>query len=82
MFYSIGNLSGLVSSQLYPTNQGPRYIKGNAISAGLEVVAACLFASIWFILRRRNVQKEKLIAQGAVTNGPEGDRGLDIQYPL
>ncbi|KAI0161789.1 major facilitator superfamily domain-containing protein [Hypoxylon sp. FL1284] len=81
-FYSIGNLSMLVSSQLYPTQQGPRYVVGNATSAGLEVVAACLYAASWFILYRRNAQKKKFIAEGATTNGKEGDRSLDFIYGL
>jgi MFS family permease len=82
VFYSIGNLSGLVSSQLYPSQQGPRYVMGNAISAGLEFVAALLFISVWLLLRRRNQQKQELIAKGAKTNGKEGDQALDFVYPL
>lgn len=81
-FYSIGNLSLLVSSQLYPSTQGPRYVQGNAVSAGLEVVAACLYAASRLILRRRNAQKKKLIAEGASTNGMVGDRALDFTYGL
>ncbi|CAK7224515.1 hypothetical protein SCUCBS95973_005543 [Sporothrix curviconia] len=81
-FYSIGNLSLLVSSQLYPTTQGPRYVQGNAVSAGLEVVAACLYFASWLILRRRNAQKTKLISEGTTTNGLEGDRALDFKYGL
>ncbi|KIX95862.1 uncharacterized protein Z520_08570 [Fonsecaea multimorphosa CBS 102226] len=79
---SIGNLSNFVSSQLYPTQQGPRYIQGNAVSAGLTVVAASLYASCWLLLRTRNKKKEKLIAEGATTNGLEGDQGLDHKYIL
>lgn len=55
---------------------------GNAVSAGLECVAAVLYACTWFLLRRRNAQKRKLIAEGATTNGFEGDRGLDFMYGL
>lgn len=81
-FYSIGNLSGLVSSQLYPSVEGPRYVKGNAISAGLEVVAVFFVIAAWFILRRRTAQKAKLLAEGATTNGKEGDEALDFKYTL
>jgi len=81
-FYSLGNLSALVSSQLYPSQQGPRYVKGNAISAGLDAVAAGLYLACWFVLRRRNAKKAKLIAEGATTNGYEGDMGLDSMYGL
>ncbi|KAL4783708.1 major facilitator superfamily domain-containing protein [Aspergillus varians] len=80
--YSIANLSMLVSAQLYPSTQGPRYIQGNSISAGLNVVAAALYFSCWMLLRRRNIQKDKLLAEGATTNGYEDDRGLNSKYIL
>ncbi|TGO63833.1 hypothetical protein BOTNAR_0095g00310 [Botryotinia narcissicola] len=80
--YSIANISSLVSSQLYPTQQGPRYIFGNSVSAGLTVVAGFLYGGCWFLLRRRNAKKEKLIAEGATTNGLEGDMSLDSMYIL
>ncbi|KAF2799763.1 MFS general substrate transporter [Melanomma pulvis-pyrius CBS 109.77] len=82
VFYSIGNLSGLVSSQLYPTSQGPRYVVGNATSAGLECVAVFFFVSVWFLLRRRNARKEQLALEGATTNGQEGDQGVGFEYGL
>lgn len=82
MAYSIGNLSALVASQLYPTQQGPRYIVGNAVSAGLSVVAGLLYAACWMLLKRRNAKKAKLLAEGATTNGLEGDMSLDSMYIL
>ncbi|KAJ5648777.1 high-affinity nicotinic acid transporter-like protein [Penicillium lividum] len=80
--YSIANLSALVASQLYPSSQGPRYIVGNAVSAGLSIVAGILYAACWLLLKRRNSQKEKLLARGATTNGLEGDMSLDSMYIL
>lgn len=82
LFESIGNLSGLVSSQLYPAAQGPRYIMGNSISAGMETIAAVFVVATWFVLRRRNNLKAKQIAEGAKTNGLEGDWALDFKYCL
>lgn len=82
LVYSIADASSLVSSQLYPSQQGPRYIIGNSVSAGLTVVAGILYTACWFLLNRRNAKKAKLIADGAVTNGQEGDRGLDSMYIL
>lgn len=82
VFYSIGNLSGLVSSNLYPTNDGPRYVMGNSISAGLEVVFVGFVLAGWLLLRRRNAKKDKLVAEGATTNGLEGDKSLGFKYSL
>jgi hypothetical protein len=75
-------VSNLVSGQLYPTNQGPRYVPGNAISAGLTIVAGFLYAACWFLLRRRNAKKEKMLAEGATDNGKEGDESLEFKYIL
>ena len=80
--YSIANVSNLVSSQLYPSQQGPRYIAGNAVSSGLTVVAGFLYGACWLLLKRRNAKKAKLIAEGATTNGLEGDKSLESMYIL
>jgi hypothetical protein len=80
--YSIGNVSAVVSSQLYPTQQGPRYIQGNAVSAGLTVVAGFLYGSCLCLLWYRNQKKARLIADGAITNGLEGDQSLESMYIL
>jgi hypothetical protein len=82
IFCSIGNCSGLVSGQLYPKSQGPRYVMGNSISAGLEVVSVVFVGLTWLLLRSRNARKEKMIAEGATTNGLEGDKALDFKYIL
>jgi cbb3-type cytochrome oxidase subunit 3 len=80
--YSIANISAVASSQLYPSQQGPRYVQGNAISAGLTIVALFLYGGCWFLLRRRNMKKQKLIDEGATSNGLEGDQSLETMYIL
>jgi hypothetical protein len=82
LFYSMGNLSGLISSQLYPSKDGPRYVMGNAVSAGMEVVAIFFVVAAWFVLRKRQQKKDKMLAEGAATNGKEGDEALDFKYTL
>lgn len=72
----------MISAQLYPTEQGPRYIQGNAISAALTVLAAVLYSASWLLLKYRNVKKAKLIADGVTSNGHEGDRSLETMYIL
>lgn len=80
--YSIANVSNVVSSQLYPSQQGPRYVQGNAVSAGLTVVAGFLYGACLLLLWRRNAKKAKLLAEGATTNGLEGDQSLESMYIL
>ncbi|RDW60097.1 high-affinity nicotinic acid transporter-2 [Coleophoma crateriformis] len=81
-FVSLGNLSGLVASQLYPSSQSPRYVMGNAVSAGMETLALLIVVGAWWILRRRNQLKDKLIAEGVTDNGLEGDMALDFKYAI
>jgi hypothetical protein len=69
LFVSLGNISGIISSQIYPSSDGPRYIVGNSVSLGMEAIAIMLVWAMYFILRARNQRKEKLIAEGATDNG-------------
>ncbi|KAL6251349.1 hypothetical protein RBB50_001557 [Rhinocladiella similis] len=82
LFASLANISGLISSQIYPSSDGPRYVMGNAVSLGMEAAAMFGIVVIYLLLRYRNNQKEKLIAQGATENGKQGDRALDFKYIL
>jgi hypothetical protein len=82
LVFTIADVSSIVSSQLYPTQQGPRYIQGNGVSAGLTVVAMVLYSACWLLLRHRNAKKGELITDGVATNGLEGDRSLDSMYML
>ncbi|KAK6375710.1 hypothetical protein LTS17_007532 [Exophiala oligosperma] len=79
---TITNCSGLIGSQLYIARDAPRYVMGNAVSMGCEIVAVFGVAVIFWLLRRRNAQKEKLRAEGATTNGLEGDKALGFTYLL
>ena len=66
--YSLANVSSLVSSNLYPSTQGPHYIQSNSIPAELNIVATCLYFSCWMLLRFRNNKKQKMIAEGTTTD--------------
>ncbi|KAG9683638.1 high-affinity nicotinic acid transporter, partial [Aureobasidium melanogenum] len=81
-FVSLANVSGVVSSNIYPHTDGPRYLMGNAVSAGMETLALCGVVAVWWTLRRRNLRKEKLRAEGVEDNGKDGDQALDFVYNL
>lgn len=77
---SIGNASGIAASQIYPVKDAPRYIMGNAVSLGGEVVALCAVGMLYALLRYRMRNKNRLLAEGKETNGKEGDRALGFNY--
>ncbi|KAK5034538.1 hypothetical protein LTS07_003459 [Exophiala sideris] len=79
---TIANISGVLSGQIYPTTDSPRYISGNAVSLGLEFVALCGVLAIYSLLRWRNAKKEQDLAAGMESNGKEGDASLDFRYVL
>ncbi|EKJ72338.1 hypothetical protein FPSE_07458 [Fusarium pseudograminearum CS3096] len=77
---SIGNASGMAASQIYPIQDAPRYVKGNAISLGGELIALVCVGLIYVLLKYRMSQKAKLLAMGKDSNGKEDDRSLDFEY--
>ena len=79
---SIANVSGVLSGQIYPLSDGPRYISGNAVSLGLEFVAMLGVAAIWLLLKWRMAKKEKKAEAGEVNNTVDGDHALDFKYHL
>jgi hypothetical protein len=80
MLISIGNASGLAASQIYPISDAPRYIMGNAISLGGEVIALLCIGLLYALLKYRMRQKERMLAEGLESNGMEDDRGLGFKY--
>ncbi|KAH8700227.1 major facilitator superfamily domain-containing protein [Talaromyces proteolyticus] len=82
LFASLSNVSGTISSQIYPSTDAPRYILGNAISLTMEVVAMTGIGIIFLLLRSRNNKKQKLIDEGVTDNGKDGDKALDFKYIL
>jgi len=59
-----------------------RYIKGNAISLGMEAVACLGIGIVYILLKWRNKKKQEFIEQGVLDNGKKGDQGLDFTYNL
>lgn len=83
LFVCLANISGVVASQIYPAADKPRYLTGNAVSLALEAVACVGVLPLWFLWKRRDQRKEKLLAEGVADNGHAGeDRGLEFRYTL
>ena len=63
---TIGNSSGIMAPFLYPKTEGPRYVRGHAVTMALVAFAAVLFGgmSVWF--RRENKVRERGERDGKV----------------
>ncbi|KAI1339802.1 major facilitator superfamily domain-containing protein [Xylariaceae sp. FL0016] len=70
---TIGNCSGIMSSFIYPSSQGPRYIKGNAISLSLVGMAACIYGFLWFWFSRENKRRDAGVIKPEHENLSEDD---------
>ncbi|KAF7545218.1 hypothetical protein G7Z17_g9358 [Cylindrodendrum hubeiense] len=64
LLISIANASGIASSQIYPSKDKPRYIMGNSISLGMEVIAWLSVGLIYAVVRRRQSKRATLVANG------------------
>lgn len=80
MVLSIGNAAGMAASQIYPSKDEPRYIMGNAVSLGGDVIALFCVGLMYLLYKYRMRRKERLLAEGHTSDGKEDDRGLGFKY--
>lgn len=60
IYFTIGNSAGLVSSNVYPMTDAPRYIKGHAINLGFAAVAILSCAVLMFYNIRENRRRDAI----------------------
>jgi hypothetical protein len=88
MVLTIANTAGVAVGQIYRTETAPRYIKGIAISLGLNVVALAmvivLMVGMWWVNKKRAARIEKGVAEGnPLPEEPEkGDYDVYFVYTL
>jgi Na+/melibiose symporter-like transporter len=54
---SIGNCAGIMSSFLYPAAEGPRFVKGHAVSLSMVGFATIVYAIMWWYFSRENKKR-------------------------
>ncbi|KAL2845493.1 major facilitator superfamily domain-containing protein [Aspergillus pseudoustus] len=54
---TIGNSAGIPAPFLYKTNEGPRFIKGHAVSMGLVAMSAIIYLIFWAYFHHLNKRK-------------------------
>ncbi|KAH7925457.1 MFS general substrate transporter [Leucogyrophana mollusca] len=60
MFMAIGQCGSILGSHIFPTTDGPRYIRGFAISCGLEAFATICALVLWVSYKRDNAYRDML----------------------
>ncbi|KAF8572720.1 putative MFS nicotinic acid transporter Tna1 [Ramaria rubella] len=59
IFFSIGNSAGIISSNVYPAGDAPRYIRGHAIALGFSCLAIVLCAFMIYYNMRENARRDR-----------------------
>lgn len=82
MQISIGNLGAVIGTQLYRTEDTPRYIVGHSVALGYCLVSAALTTVTWWYLSRENKRKSQIDPNaGGVAGGAGGLKGdEDIRW--
>ncbi|KAH0270491.1 MFS general substrate transporter, partial [Aureobasidium melanogenum] len=52
-----GNCAGIMSSFLYPKEEGPRFIRGHAVSLGMVSFAMIVYAFMWWFFSHENKKR-------------------------
>ncbi|KAF2813790.1 MFS general substrate transporter [Mytilinidion resinicola] len=56
---TIGNTAGIMSSFIYPAGEGPRYIRGHAITLAMVAWASLVYGFMWFYFTRANARRAR-----------------------
>ncbi|KAL1601694.1 hypothetical protein SLS60_006609 [Paraconiothyrium brasiliense] len=56
---SIGNCAGIMSSFLYPAKEGPRFIRGHAVTLSMVAFASIVYAFMWFYFSHVNARRSR-----------------------
>ncbi|KAI0078179.1 MFS general substrate transporter [Panus rudis PR-1116 ss-1] len=87
--FSIGNIGGAISGQIYRAEWAPRYVQGHAINLACFVLALAAGTVLWWSYRRDN-EKRNAAADGKLEHenmlgedlGDLGDRHPHFRYYL
>ena len=59
MQISIGNLGGVIGTQLYRTETSPRFFLGHGFALGYLLANVIVVGTLWKVLKRENAKKER-----------------------
>ncbi|KAJ5365583.1 Major facilitator superfamily domain general substrate transporter [Penicillium concentricum] len=83
---TFGNISGVMSPFLYPNSEGPRFVRGNAVTLGMVAFAGLVYGGMWvayrFINKRRvqGLEDEKIASLSEQDIQEMGDRNPRFLY--
>ncbi|KAI1616441.1 high-affinity nicotinic acid transporter-like protein [Exophiala viscosa] len=78
---TIGNSGGVIAGQIFLTGESPYYKTGMAVSLTAVGLTWCSTWVMMWILRKRNAEKDRKIAEGFTDDG-KGDMAVHFKYQL
>ncbi|KAJ9606368.1 hypothetical protein H2200_009329 [Cladophialophora chaetospira] len=78
---TISNFGSIIGGQIIRNKESPRYITGQAVAISCCGLACLGVMAQWLLLRRKNEQRDKLMAEGKPDDGI-GDESLNFRYQL
>ncbi|GJJ14842.1 hypothetical protein Clacol_009110 [Clathrus columnatus] len=63
LFMAVGQCGSVLGSHLFPSTEGPRYIKGFAVNSGLQFLAALCAVVLTIHYRRENKRRDRVYGQ-------------------
>ncbi|CAG7956408.1 unnamed protein product [Penicillium nalgiovense] len=85
---TFGNISGVMSPFLYPNSEGPRFVRGNAVTMGMVAFAGVVYGVMWvsyrYINKRRaqGLEDEKISSLSEQDIQEMGDRNPRFLYSI
>jgi hypothetical protein len=77
----LANIGGIIAGQIYPSNDAPRYLMGHGWSLASIAVAWIGWWLLFWIYKRREAEKDRMIAAGITVEQDEWtDRAPDFRY--
>ncbi len=59
LVFSLGNIGGAVSGQIYRAEWAPRYVQGHAINVGCYVIALIAGTALWWSYKTDNERRDR-----------------------
>ena len=72
---SVGNLGAVIGTQLYRTENSPRYLVGHGVAMAYLFMNGVVVSTLWFILKRENTRRDRIAEEMAQREvmGQSGD---------
>lgn len=72
---SIGNCGAVIGTQLYRTEDSPRYVVGHSVALAYTLMSACTTLLTWWYLSKENKKKDAVEPGAGVVGGTGGLKG-------